>query len=352
MQHAYFHKTKADAAYYHKYLMEELPERILDMHSHMNLPEHLERIPAARINGDWALQAGYRMTAEEAQEFAAQLFETVDYAFVGFPFPILEADLIGNNRYISACAANGKIKAGLMAVTPDMSAGSLTIQLQTGGFAGIKPYPDFVGTQKGGEISIYDFLPREQIEAVWKQQKCILLHLPRADRLADPNNVRELREIVTDFPGIKLIIAHLGRCFNKCYFEQAIGQLGPDMEKLWFDTSAVMNPEVLRLAFSVLDPGKIMFGLDLPIFLWHGTRRWTEKSYINLCREDLPWKKNMDPPEKQEQYTFFVYEQMRNLLRAMGECGWDRRQKQGFFHDNAAGFFHGCGTQVGCHGEL
>lgn len=342
MQHPYFYKTENDAAYYEKYLRSRLPEKILDMHSHMNLPEHVADIPASRINSDWALQAGFRMTADEAREYAHQLFETVDYSFVGFPFPILEADLRSNNRYIAACATNGKIKAGLMAVTPDLTAANLKIQLENGGFAGIKPYPDFVGAGKGSEVSIFDFLPREQIQTVWKLNKCILLHLPRAGRMADENNVRELREILSEFPGIRLIVAHLGRCFNKCYFVQAAEGLGADLDKLWFDTSAVTNPQVLRLAFTLLDPEKIMFGLDLPIFLWHGTRRWTEKTYVNLCRENLPWKRDIDPPELQEQYTFFVYEQVRNLLDAMDRCGWSEQQMRNYFYHNAEGFFHSC----------
>lgn len=335
MQHPYFCKTKDDAAYFERYLKGRLPSKILDMHSHMNLPEHVEKVSEARINSDWALQAGFKMTADEAKYFSGQLFPHVAYSFVGFAFPIKEVDLPANNKYISKCIADRKIEAGLMVITPDMPIAEMTKQITAGNFSGIKPYPDLVGAQKGAQIRIYDFVTRKQIEAVWKMDKCILLHLPRADRLADEENVKELREIVNDFPGIKLIVAHLGRCYNSWYWERAADRLGADLHKLWFDTAGVMNPDVLFSAFSKLNPKKLMFGLDLPIFLWHGTRKWTQKSYCNLCRENLPWKKDMDSPERQSEYTFFVYEQMHNLLDAMDQCRWSAEQEADFFYGNA-----------------
>lgn len=347
MGHPYFHKTEYDARYYEEYLKDRLPEHILDMHSHMNLPEHVRNIPPARIAGDWALQAGFQMSAEEAHIYAKTLFDSVEYSFVGFPFPIREADISANNQYISRCIASREITAGLMAVTPEMTAAEVKQQLQAGCFAGIKPYPDFVGSQKGAQIKISNFLPSEQLQVVWETGKCVLLHLPRADRLADESNVKELQGIVSDFPGIKLIIAHLGRCYNPYYWDRATELLGSSLDKFWFDTAGVMNPQVLSSAFSKIDPSRLMFGLDLPIFLWHGTRRWSEKGYRNLCREALPWKPEIDPPEKQQEYTFFVYEQIRNLLDTMQACGWSTWQKHGFFYSNAADFFHVCSAAGG-----
>lgn len=344
MRHPYFHTTEYDTLYYRTYLEDRLPEKMLDMHSHMNLPEHVQNVPASRVAGDWALQAGYQMTVEEARFFAKTLFPTVDYAFVAFPFPIREADMEANNRYIAARVADDSLAAGLMAVTPEMTGAQVSAQLHSGGFAGIKPYPDFVGSTKGAQVNISDFLKPEHLQSAWEAGKCVLLHLPRADRMADESNVRELRAMVSDFPGLKLIVAHLGRCYNKYYWDRAMELLGRDAEKFWFDTAGVMNPRVLGDAFSRVDPQRLMFGLDLPIFLWHGTRRWTEKSYQNLCREPLPWKPDVDPPEKQARYTFFVYEQLRNLLDVMDRNGWSGSQKQGFFYGNAAEFFQSCTT--------
>lgn len=339
MKHPYFEKTALDAEYYDKFLKNHLPPKILDMHSHINLPEHVKNVPPSRIAGDWALQAGYKMTVEEAHFFAKELFPSVEYHFIGFPYPIREANIEENNHYISRCISNGTLTAGLMAVTPEMTESQVSTQLASEGFAGIKPYPDFVGNVKGAQINISDFLKPGHLHAAWQAKKCVILHLPRADRMADENNVRELRQIVSDFPGLKLVVAHLGRCYNKYHWDRAIELLGADLKKFRFDTAGVMNPQVLCDAFSRIEPDMLMFGLDLPIFLWHGTRRWTEKTYQNLCRENLPWKPDGQTAESQQGYTFFVYEQTKNILDAMEQNGWDSSQKSGFFHDNAANLF-------------
>lgn len=342
MRHPYFQKTEYDAQYYKTYLEGRLPEKIVDMHSHINLPEHIRDVPAWRVAGDWALQAGHQMSAEDAAFFAKALFPTVEYSFVGFPFPIREADMVENNRYIARCVSEGSLAAGLMAVTPEMPGSQVEKQLKEGGFAGIKPYPDFVGGVKGAQVRTGDFLKPEHLQAAWQAKKCVLLHLPRADRMADPDNVRDLLRMAADFPGLKLIVAHLGRCYNKYYWDRAVELLGGGLDKFWFDTAGVMNPSVLSDAFARLCPERLMFGLDLPIFLWHGTRRWTEKGYQNLCREELPWKPEDIPFEDQERYTFFVYEQARNLLDAMEQNGWTAGQREGFFYRNSQEFFRGC----------
>ena len=211
---SYFQRTETDADYYERKLRDRLPENLVDMHCHINLPEHLTHVPPERIASDWALQAGHAMTAEEADYYERTLFPEKQVRRVAFPFPIAEADLKENNRYIADCLREKKIQAGLMVTRPEWTNAEVEQTLMRGGFAGLKPYPDLVGEKKGAEISIYDFLPKRHIQLAYEKNKCILLHLPRARRLAAQENVKELREIVNEFPGIRLIIAHIGRCFN------------------------------------------------------------------------------------------------------------------------------------------
>jgi predicted TIM-barrel fold metal-dependent hydrolase len=107
-----------------------------------------------------------------------------------------------------------------------------------------------------------------------------------------------------------------------------------------------MNPEVLTLAMDTLHDDRIMFGLDLPILLWHGNRRWDEKSYYNVCREDLPWNKHAEGPAAEAGYTFFVYEQINNILNVMESLGKGEEYKRGFFCENAGGLFGAGGIET------
>lgn len=160
-----------------------------------------------------------------------------------------------------------------------------------------------------------------------------MLHLPRKERLADPDNARELMEIRQKFPDISIIIAHFGRAFCPYYLKKGL-ELMDGAEGFYFDTTAVINPAVYRLAFEKIPVDKILYGSDMPILFWHGKRKWTEREYINLCRENFSWNKHIESPEEEEKYTFFLYEQMKSILDTADEIGFTGREKAKIFYDN------------------
>ena len=341
---SFFTVTDLDRSYYRENLGNRLPRKILDSHAHISLPEHTASIPQARFDSDWALQSGCQMSIEDARKFAEALFPGIEYRFAALPFPIKEADTDANNDYIASLIKTKKLSYGLYTTRPETGAGPIGEALRAGGFIGLKPYPDYVSAYKGAEVSIPDFLPIEHCALAEKLNKCIVLHLPRAGRFSDENNIKELGEIAARFPKLKIIIAHLGRCFNPCYFEKAAKMLGEAIHHFWFDTSAVMNPQVLKMAMEILHEDRIIFGLDMPILLFHGSRRWTETTYQNVCREDLPWNKHTEGKEAEDKYTFFIYEQINNILNAMEELGKGENYKKAFFFDNAERLFCSCIT--------
>ena len=110
--------------------------------------------------------------------------------------------------------------------------------------------------------------------------------------------------------------------------------LGSHAGDFLYDLAAVLNPEVLRRVFDRLPHDQIFYGTDLPVFLWHGRRRWTDTEYFNLCREDFWWNKHEEGAETEAKYTFFLYEQLRNLLDVTDEFeGQALREK--IFYENA-----------------
>jgi predicted TIM-barrel fold metal-dependent hydrolase len=339
---AYFTVTDLDRKFYRERLKNRFPAVVLDAHIHMNLPEHTVNVPQSRIDGDWALQSASVMTIEEANGYTAALFPDTDYRFSAFPFVIREGDTKGNNAYIARLIKTGKVAYGLITVRPEMDVDEIEREILDCGFAGLKPYPDYVSAYKGAEVSIFEFLPKSHLALAERLGKCIVLHLPRAGRFSDENNIRELREIIYEFPKLKIVIAHLGRSFNLCYFQKAAEHLGDDIHRFWFDTAAVMNPEVLTRAMNILHDDRIMFGLDLPVLLWHGSRRWTGTGYRNVCREDLPWNQHVEGKAAEDTYTFFIYEQINNILNVMEALGKSEDYKKAFFYENANTFLKGC----------
>ena len=335
----YFSVTDLDRAFFRDNLEKRLPKKILDSHAHINLPEHVASIPQSRYDSDTALQSGCQMSIEEAHKFAKALFPNIEYHFTALPFPIKEADTDANNNYIASLIKTKKVSYGLYTSRPETVPEFIEEAFSTGGFIGLKPYPDYVSAYKGAEVSIPDFLPIEHCAIAENHNKCVVLHLPRAGRFSDENNIKELKEIAARFPKLKIIIAHLGRSFNLCYFEKAVEMLGETIHHFWFDTAAVMNPAVLKMAMEVLHEDRIIFGLDMPILLFHGSRRWAETTYQNVCREELPWNKHIEGKEAEDKYTFFYYEQINNILNTMELLGKGEDFKNAFFLNNAEKLF-------------
>jgi len=328
----YFIKTEVDRIFYSEYLEERMPSKIFDAHVHINLKSHVEGVTPERIKTDWALECGIVLPCEDAYACAEELYPGVEYKIAGMPWPIKEADLKANNEYLAQKKSEGKLTP-FMSLAPDWDIEETEEVLVNGGFIGFKPYPDMVSGKKGADISIFDFITREQLKLLDKHKRALMLHLPRKERLADPDNVRELMEIRDRFPEIKIIIAHFGRAFCPYYLEKGIEMMS-GAEGFYFDTTAVINPAVYRLAFEKIPVDKILYGSDMPILFWHGKRKWTEREYINLCRENFSWNKHLESPEEEAKYTFFLYEQMKSILDTADEIGFTGREKDKIFFDN------------------
>jgi len=330
-------RKAVDADFYETHLRRRLPAQIVDAHVHLNLPEHVANVPRERLLSDWALEVAHQQSYEDARFAYAALLPGINVRLTGFPWPIKEADLAANNAWLAGLRAQGKL-APMMATRPQWPAEHVERILVEGRFAGLKPYGDMVSGVKGADISIFDFLPHEHLAVADRHRKAITLHLPRRGRLADDQNIRELKDIRQAFPNVRLIIAHLGRSYNPCYISQGLDKLG-DASWFFFDIAAVLNPEVYRIAFDRLCPRQILFGTDLPIMLLRGRREWTEASYINLSSGDYTWNKHHRPPQEEQAYTFFLYELLRAMLDAMDAAAMGAAQRALVFSGNAERVF-------------
>ncbi len=335
MKYAYFEKSGLDKTFYEEKILPRLPREVYDVHTHVNLEQHVKDVPKERIMDDWAFQCGYVMSAQDARYYFDTMFPGIDYKINAFPFPIREADIEASNEYIAQCIREGTIRSGFLCIKPEYGVDYLEKMLTENGYSGIKPYPDMVSGKKGAEVGIFDFMPREQFALAEKLGKVVMMHLPRAGRMPDDRNIAELKEIRREFPNLKLCIAHFGRCFTPYHFGQAIEKMGEDIHWLYFDTAAVLNPTVYELALKKLSPERILFGTDEPIFLWHGKRTWTKTAYQNLAREDFAWNTHTEGTEAEAGYTFYVYEQVNNILDTIDKLGLGAQTAGQIFGGNA-----------------
>ena len=108
-----------------------------------------------------------------------------------------------------------------------------------------------------------------------------------------------------------------------------------DDEGLFFDNSAVLNPDVHRYALSTLGPERILYGTDNPIFFMRGRRQWKGRSYINRTSYPFYFNRDREPPEIEAGYTLYMYEALLALKNACGDLKLTREQVEGILYGNA-----------------
>jgi len=276
---------------------------------------------------------GYTLSVEAVSFAYRELLPGKKVSILGFPFPIKEAKLDDMNRYICSYINKGKIK-GLMATHPDWSYEKVKEQLQKNNFLGIKPYPDFVTKVKGADVPIFTFLRHSHLRAVDELGKIVLLHLPRKERLRDKDNIKEIREIRQKYPRLKLVLPHIGRSFCASFAREGLKCLRDDPGIL-FDISAVLNPEVYKIALSEVGPEHLLYGSDLPVLFMRGKREWEGNRYINYTSGNYPWNTKRKPPEEEATYTLFIYEEIRALRSGIESLNMGRGAVEAIFYRNA-----------------
>ncbi|MGD9495395.1 MAG: amidohydrolase family protein [Armatimonadota bacterium] len=376
MQHPYFEYTDVDRRFFAERLEERLPRRLFDVHRHVQLPEHLDPTREPFKRGAFPEEIAGPESVEQARVGYAVMFPGRKVEMLAFGSPATNCDCEANNAYVSAGlgprpplrpgeggkggsdtatagasarplrgldaplraattgVGDGGGSAGLALSPPHWSAEKLRAELRRPRIIGIKPYERLIEGFGGGDVSIFEFLPHHQLELLDELGAWVTLHLPRAQRLADPANIAEIVEIRRRYPRIVLVIAHLGRSYAGRYAREGFPPLAEDPGIL-FDNSAVLNPAVHALAFDRFGPERIMWGSDQPVFYMRGRRRWEGDRYINLTSGDYSWNTNRQPPEVEATYTLSLYEAMAAVLDTLLALGFGEAEIEAVFHGNA-----------------
>lgn len=349
----YFNKTQRDADFFSEHIAPRLPSELFDMHLHVTRPKDTAGISQEAVDKDWALQCGYSMDLDDLKNYCEVLWSDRRVSVTAFPFPVRGVDLKSANEYLAGLlrdknnlGANVSVRAAAMSIAPSFDFEECEQQMLDSGFIGYKPYPDLVSGEKGADISIFDFIPDRFLRSLDRHKKAVILHLPRAKRIADPDNIKELLRMRQSFPDVKIIIAHYGRSYNIEVIEKAFAEFGSDINGFYFDNAAVLNPAVHTFMLEHIPHDRIFFGTDMPILMWHGKRTWQNATYQNFSRETFKWNSGKTTsPEEEEKYTFLLYEQAKYLLDSIYAIG-GRDLAEDIYCNNAKKFLRGVGCNI------
>src|SRR5262245_7970896 len=230
-----------DRDFWEEHLEHWLPHRLFDAHTHVADPAHrLVPMTDTMRKQYWVNELFEAIDAPAAERCYRTVFPRRDLSCLAFGMPDLDFDLDAGNRYLAEECPKRNWNS-LAVIRPGWPKEKISALLDGPGVVGVKPYYSLISLNRETrdahlEASIFGFLPHHVLEVVNDRHAWVTLHVPKAARLGHPDNVREVREIRQRYPNVKLVIAHLGRCYTEAHALEALPQFAND-PGLFFDTS-------------------------------------------------------------------------------------------------------------------
>jgi predicted TIM-barrel fold metal-dependent hydrolase len=336
-----FDVKDVDRRFYQERLESFLPERIIDVHSHVWLKSSRQAAPTGRAV-TWPLRVADQDPVEDLIETYRLLLPGRSVKPLMFSFvESHEDDFEAANAYVSHAAREHGF-AGLVFASPQWSAQRLEEEILKGAFLGAKVYLTLSSEDiPVDQIRICDFLPHHHLKVLNEHGWIVMLHIPRSSRLRDPVNLADMLEIERRYPDANVIIAHVGRAYCPEDVGDAFTVLS-ETKRLLFDISANTNAAVFEQLIRTVGPRRILFGSDLPITRMRMRRICENGNYVNLVPKrlygDVSGDKHMREVEGEQAGTlsFFLYEEIDAFRRAAQATGLTSADVEDVFYGNAA----------------
>ena len=352
---ALFEVTENDRRIYEEELKDFLPEKIIDVHTHVYLKENT-RHPANAVpkrTVTWPSLVAKDDSIEDLQEtyrlmFPGKQVTSLMFASAGGTFEGYALQ----NAYVSEASKRTGFPA-LYYSHPTETADELEQKIREGGFLGLKSYlslsPVYLPEK---EIRIFDFFPKHQLARMNEMGAIVMLHIPRDGRLKDPVNLNQILEIKHEFPNVRLIIAHIGRAYTKEDVGNAFTDYLDTVPDLMYDFCANCCEYAITELLRHAGPKHAMFGTDMPILRMRTHRIEENGTYINLVPPGLYGDPKQDPhlrevsAEEGEKITFFAYEELLALKRACKTLGLTKQDVEDIMYNNAKNLIDGARKSI------
>lgn len=302
-----------------------LPPRIFDIHA------HIYRVTDLNLSGNSIFNNGPSNVSIDVWSSQLTKFLGEDKLKGGlfFPTPASNLNLKNANNYLLSQIKESTLSKGLVMVSPDMYPEDLSFFLSQPGIVGVKPYHLFSKEHPTWESSISGFLPEWQMKLVDAHNAVVMLHIVKSKAIADPDNIKEIREMCVRYPGMKLILAHAARSFHAPHAKEGIKKLR-GLENIWFDTSGVCEPESMLVILNEFGPNKLVWGSDFPISHIRGKCVTIGDGFTWLDEEYNDWEKtNFFNP------LIVGIESLKAMEVASAQFGLNKTDIQNIFYENA-----------------
>ena len=337
-----FKLTDYDKKVYEEELVEFLPDKIVDAHTHIFLPEHKKPRDNAKTGtkNKWVSLVYDECGIDDIKQTYLDLFpgkKTIPVIF-GTPSGIVEK----SNEYISECAKKTGYPALFLNRYGD-SAEFIEKSVIEGGFQGLKPYLNSCNPAvRGADADIFDFLPHEHLKVCDKYGWKVVLHISKPDRLKNPTNVKQLIEIEQKYPNVKLIVAHIGRAYSPEDLGDALEVLQKNTKNMMFDFCANTYSYAIEKCIDLMGSKRVLFGTDMPIAKMRMYRVSENGTYINVVPRGMYGDVSGDPHMREtdeKDITNFTYEILRAFKKAATNLSLSKEDIDNIMWKNATDLY-------------
>lgn len=238
-----------------KEILDWLPDKIIDSHVHCGTEKEVIRIEDRVLQHMASTYLSH--TVQESKMLHDKFFPGKNVFNLKFPFVIRGIDYKQTNEYLLK-NTDKKDRIALYGIPDDVD---YTIDsLETGQYSALKMYYSYFNPSA---TKIYEYFKPEILEVCEHLRIPIILHLPSSIINCFP----QIEQLITDFPYLKLVIAHMGlqkvssprllEIFNKLR----------SFENTYLDNAMVPSSEIIINAIDLLGSQRIIYGSDEPLNL-------------------------------------------------------------------------------------
>jgi predicted TIM-barrel fold metal-dependent hydrolase len=203
--------------------------------------------------------------------------------------------------------------------------------LADGGFLGFKVFLNWLGDNYGDK-RIEDMLGPTEMELANERRLVVLLHVPRAGRLADPVVQKGVQRLSKAYPAAQIVLAHCGRCYLPQEMKAAIDSVRR-LPNVWLDTAMVMDPVAIQMALEALGPARLLYATDFPVAAMRGRRVAVMDHWVDIVLPGYP-KSAYRLADGSIRATFMAWEIVLAVRWAAELAGLSRKELRGIFFDN------------------
>ncbi len=286
-QVGHFALSPQDLELFQKHIRDFVPADIFDAHAHLYDLAYFHDVPDDHFLHDGPARCGWQQYQSELRKWMGP--RAPSGALFSSAISNDKTDLQQGNQFILEQVGQTEGSCGLLFVRPSDDPSAIEPLLDNPRVVGFKVYLFFSGQSDPYEADVETFLPEWVWESAQSRGLVILLHLAKAEAIADPANQSYIIDHCRRYSQAKLILAHCARSFAAVNALEGIPKLR-GLENLFFDMSAICEPYPIEQILKLFGPTRLMYGSDFPASQWRGKALSIGDGFFWVDYKNFDWQ--------------------------------------------------------------